>query len=84
MYYLTKMALMDVGRVCRKTSGRDAGKICVIVEGEEKGCVVVEGKDVNKSKVNVTHLEPTPIVLDIKKSAKKEKIVEELSKAGLA
>jgi large subunit ribosomal protein L14e len=53
------MALLDVGRVCRKTSGRDAGKYCVIV-GKADGGFQVEGADGDKDKAAVAHLEPTP------------------------
>ncbi|MFH0862504.1 MAG: 50S ribosomal protein L14e [Candidatus Altiarchaeota archaeon] len=53
------MALLDVGRVCRKTRGRDAGQYCVIV-GKEKGGFTVECADARKSKASGAHLEPTP------------------------
>lgn len=65
----TKMALLDVGRVCRKTRGRDAGQYCVIV-GKEKGCFTVESADSKKAKASGTHLEPTPWTVSEKDAAK--------------
>ena len=63
------MALLDVGRVCRKTRGRDAGEYCVIV-GKEKGKFTVEGADSKKSKAAGAHLEPTPWMVSEKNPAK--------------
>lgn len=62
------MAILDIGRVCRKTRGRDAGEFYVIV-GREDGRLLIEGAD-SKSKVSPGHLEPTPLVVDGKKPAK--------------
>jgi large subunit ribosomal protein L14e len=59
---LTKMALLDIGRVCRKTRGRDAGRYCVIVEKGKEG-FTVEGADNKKAKTSGAHLEPTPWVV---------------------
>ena len=56
------MALLDVGRVCRKTRGRDAGEYCVIT-GKAEGGFMVDGVNVRKKKVSGGHLEPTPWVV---------------------
>jgi len=71
------MALFDVGRVCRKTRGRDAGGFCAIVDVEKDG-VVVDGREVRRKKVNANHLEPTPVVLDIKKGSGTDTVVSAL------
>ncbi|MBD3388396.1 MAG: 50S ribosomal protein L14e [Candidatus Altiarchaeales archaeon] len=73
----TKMALLDVGRVCKKTRGRDAGEFCVIT-GKTDGKFTVEGARARKKKVSGSQLEPTPWVVDAKDPAK------ELSSLGLA
>jgi ribosomal protein L14E/L6E/L27E len=63
------MAIMDTGRVCRKTSGRDAGTFVVIV-GKAEGGFTVEGADKKRAKVSGSHLEPTPWVVAGKDAAK--------------
>lgn len=48
---------MEVGRVCIKLRGREAGRKAVIVEaGKDKDFVVIEGPHVRKRKVNPRHL----------------------------
>ena len=37
------MSLYEIGRVCVKTVGREAGSHCVIVEVKDEGYVVVTG-----------------------------------------
>ena len=60
--------MYDIGRVCVKIAGRDAGKKCVVVENIDGKYVLVDGQT-RRRKVNVAHLEPTKQVVDIKKSA---------------
>jgi large subunit ribosomal protein L14e len=52
------MALLDVGRVCRKTSGRDAFRFYVIVGREGDRLEVVDSLG-QKRRVSASHLEPT-------------------------
>jgi large subunit ribosomal protein L14e len=77
------MALMDVGRVCRKTRGRDAGGFCAIVENQGKDMALVDGRDVRRRKVNLNHLEPTAVGLDFKKGASTEEVVSALKDGKL-
>ncbi|MFH1055751.1 MAG: hypothetical protein V1744_06645 [Candidatus Altiarchaeota archaeon] len=63
------MALLDVGRVCRKTAGNDAWKFCVIT-GKTEGGFHVEGADGKKTKASARHLEPTHWVVGGKNPAK--------------
>lgn len=77
------MALMDIGRVCVKLRGKDAGQYCVIVDTVDKNFVTVEGENVKRGKVNKSHLEPIPYELKIKKGADSKKIVDGLKKADL-
>lgn len=74
--------IMDVGRVCRKVRGRDAGNYCVIVERINKNFVMVEGENVKRGRVNIMHLEPLPKILNIKKGADSETVLNGLKKAG--
>lgn len=71
---------MEVGRVCKKVKGKDAGKYCVVVEKIDKNFVLVDGKGIKRKKINVLHLEPLPRVLNIKRGADTETVVKELDK----
>jgi large subunit ribosomal protein L14e len=77
---------IEVGRICIKTYGREAGKKCVIVDVIDKNFVLITGpKGINKvkrRKANVNHLEPTQEKLEIKRDAADEEIVEALKSAG--
>lgn len=59
------MSLFEVGRLCLKIAGRDAGRKCVVVEDAKEGYVVIDG-DVRRKKVNVKHLEPLSETVDLK------------------
>jgi len=74
--------ILEVGRVCRKTRGREAGNYCVVVDKVNKNHVMIDGKDVRRKKVNILHLEPLPVVLKIGKGAKKEEVSMALEKEG--
>lgn len=52
-------AIFTTGRVCYKTTGRDAGKKVVVVENAKDGFAMVEGMFTKKGKCNVNHLLPT-------------------------
>ena len=68
----------DIGTVCVKIAGRDAGKTCVVVDTLEGGFVLVDG-DTRRRKVNVKHLEPTGTV-EVKKGASHETVMTALGK----
>lgn len=69
---------MDVGRVCVKIAGRDAGKLCVIVEKIDDNYVIIDGFTRHK-KTNIKHLEPLDKVINVK-GLSHEKIIQELEK----
>ena len=73
--------MINIGRICLKTAGRDAGKKCVILD-LEKNLVLIDG-DVRRRKINVKHIEPTKQVIDIEQNASHEKVVEEFKKLGI-
>ncbi len=59
------MTIFDVGRICVKIAGRDAGRKCVVVENVDSRFVVIDG-DVRRRRVNVRHLEPMEISINLK------------------
>ena len=86
------MVVFDVGRVCMKITGREAGKYCVVLKtagekGKEKAFVWVTGPKlltgVKRRRCNVEHLEALPYRMEIKEDAGEEEVVDALKKAGL-
>ncbi len=79
--------MFDVGRICMKTAGREAGKFCVIVDVMEGGFVMVTGPKavthVKRRKCNVEHLEPTPDSIKIQKNASDDDVIGAYKKHGL-
>ena len=59
------MASIEVGRVCVKTAGREAGEKCAIVEIIDENYVEVIGEAVNNRRCNIAHLEPTEETIDV-------------------
>jgi large subunit ribosomal protein L14e len=76
---------VEVGRVCVKKFGRDAGGKCVIVDVIDKNFVLVTGpKDVTgvrRRKVNVSHLDLTEEKIEISKEASDEEVRNALQRA---
>lgn len=65
--------MIEVGLVCKKLKGRDASKVCVIVDVLDKNMVLIDG-ETRRRKCNINHLEPTGQKLKIKKNADREEI----------
>ena len=59
--------MIEIGRVCVKTAGRDAGLKCVVIDIDKK-LVLIDGQT-RRRKCGIAHLEPTKDVLKIKKGA---------------
>ncbi|HLC89030.1 MAG TPA: 50S ribosomal protein L14e [Candidatus Nanoarchaeia archaeon] len=76
------MVIFDVGRVCLKIAGRDAGRKSVVVEVIDANFVVVDG-DVRRKKVNVRHLMPLQKTIQIKNKASHEEVKAAFEKLGL-
>ena len=74
--------MLDVGRVCVKTAGRDATKYCVVVEVLDEKHVLVDG-NTRRKKVNKLHLEPLSKTLEIKKGADTKTVHELFEKANI-
>lgn len=59
------MASIEVGRVCVKIAGREAGEKCVIIELIDENFVEVVGGSVRNRRCNINHLEPLEETLDV-------------------
>jgi len=81
------MKLYDVGRICVKTSGREAGSKCVIVDIIDDNYVLVTGPKsltgVKRRRANIKHLEPLDKKISINKGASDEEVLAAIEKAGL-
>lgn len=77
------MSIFEVGRLCVKIAGRDAGRTCIVVEAMGNGYVVVDG-DVRRKKVNVRHLEPLDGTVELKAKADHAVVAKAFEKLGLA
>ena len=77
------MSVYDIGRVCVKTMGREAGSYCVIVDIIDKNYLLIDGIKLKRRRVNYNHIEPTPDTVEIKKGAKKKDVEEAIKKAKL-
>lgn len=79
--------MFEVGRICLKTAGREAGRYCVIVETMDKDYVVVTGPKsvtkVRRRRSSIRHLEPTPEKIEIKPKATDEEVLKEYEKHDL-
>jgi large subunit ribosomal protein L14e len=73
--------MIDVGRLCVKTAGRDAGLKCVIVDVIDDNFVLIDG-ETRRRKCNILHLEPLDKVLDIRKGASHEQVAKAFEAAG--
>ena len=80
------MPAIEVGRICVKILGREAGKKCVIVDVVDKNFVLITGpktvSDVKRRRANVNHIEPTSEMIEIKRGATDEEITEALTSAN--
>ena len=77
------MSAMDVGRICVKLTGREAGSRCVIVDVVNRNYVIVTGPlevtGVRCRRVNMSHLQPLDEVIEISRNASDEEIAALLS-----
>jgi large subunit ribosomal protein L14e len=77
---------IEVGRICVKILGREAGKKCVIVDVVDKNFVLITGpKDVSgvkRRRANVNHIEPTSEMVEMNRGASDEEITNALKTAG--
>lgn len=74
--------MMEVGRLCVKIAGRDAGKKCVIVEVIDDKFVMIDG-ETRRRKCNTKHLEPSKEMIKLGKGADHSAVKAEFKKLGI-
>ncbi len=81
------MSLYEIGRICVKTMGREAGSLCVVIEKKDESYVLVTGprqlSGVKRRSCNIRHLEPLETMLTIAADADDEAIEKAIEEAGL-
>ncbi len=74
--------MIEIGRLCVKLAGRDAGNKCVIVEVLDKNFVMIDG-NVRRRKCNTIHLLPLKDKIEIKDKATHEDVAATFKKLKL-
>ncbi len=81
------MPAIEVGRLCVKIYGREAGRKCVIVDIIDENFVVITGPKnltgVRRRRANIDHIEPLDRKVEISKGASDEDVLKALEEAGL-
>lgn len=88
------MVVLEVGRVCLKIAGREAGKYAVVIKPagqgkgkDEKSFVFVTGPKlltgVKRRKCNIDHLKATEYKMELAENATDEQVIAGYEKAGL-
>jgi len=74
--------MFEIGRLCLKIAGRDAGLKCIVVEVIDDNYVLIDGQT-RRRKCNVKHLEPLDRVFKVKKGIGHDDVLKELKKEGI-
>jgi len=77
---------IEVGRICVKLTGREAGRKCVIVDIIDKSFVLITGPKnvtgIKRRRANINHVEPLEDKIKIKRGASDEEVAEALKDSG--
>jgi len=77
---------IEIGRICVKVAGREAGRKCVIVDLADKNFVLVTGPKsvtgIKRRRININHLEPLQDKVELKRNASDEEVAETLKTSG--
>ncbi|RJS78963.1 50S ribosomal protein L14e [Candidatus Bathyarchaeota archaeon] len=80
------MPAIEIGRICVKLAGREAGKKCIIVDIIDRNFVLVTGpkkvSGVKRRRANINHLEPLQEKIEIKRGATDEEVENALKTSG--
>ena len=78
------MSALEVGSVCIKTSGREKGKRCIVVDLMDKNFILVTGPPkltgVKRRRVNIKHLQMTDEKVNVKKGSTDDEVANALTK----
>ncbi|ADI32505.1 50S ribosomal protein L14e [Staphylothermus hellenicus] len=81
------MPAIEIGRICVKVAGREAGRKCVIVDIIDENFVLITGPKsltgVKRRRANIKHIEPLDKTIDISRGASDEEVLRAIANAGL-
>lgn len=81
-----RMPAIEVGRICVKVTGREAGKKCIVVDVMDKSFILITGPKkvtgVRRRRANVNHVEPLQDKIEIKRAASDDEVAEVLKRSG--
>ncbi|MEM2208159.1 MAG: 50S ribosomal protein L14e [Sulfolobales archaeon] len=81
------MPVVEVGRICVKIAGREAGRKAVVVDLVDDNFIVVTGPKsltgVKRRKVNVKHVEILDKKVEVPRGASDEEVLKAIEAAGL-
>ncbi len=81
------MPAIEIGRICVKIAGREAGRKCVIVDIIDENFVLITGpkelSGVKRRRANINHIEPLDKKIEINKGASDNEVIDALKNAGL-
>ena len=74
--------MIEIGRLCVKIAGRDAGNKCVVVDILDDKFVLIDGAT-RRRKCNILHLEPLNDVVKIAKNASHDEVSKAFKHLGI-
>lgn len=74
---------IEIGRLCIKTAGRDAGKRAVIVDILDERSVLIDG-ETRRKRCNIAHLELLGQVVKLEKNQSHEEVLGILKGVGVS
>jgi len=81
------MPAIEIGRICVKVAGREAGRKCVVVDIVDENFVLVTGPKqltgVKRRRVNIKHIEPLDKLVKITRGASDEDVLKAIQESGL-
>ena len=76
------MSIYNIGRVCVKLAGRDAGQKCVVLSEVKDGRVLIDGAT-RRREVSMNHLEPLAETVTVKAGASTAEVSRVLEPFGV-
>ena len=81
------MPAIEIGRVCAKTAGREAGRRCVIIDLVDRNSVLVTGPSsltgVKRRRANLKHLELTEFKIEIDRGSEDKEVLKAIKDSNL-
>ena len=67
---------MEIGQVCIKTKGREAGRLVAVLTKASEGKVLIDGPKTKRKKCSVMHLFPINEIIKIREEEAHEGVIK--------